>query len=659
MFKKLVTNLPFNPGLLHQVGFYADRLRQERSIRRLSFVFMALAMAVQSLAVISPPEKSYAYSPNHILSNIQSKSQILAAFDNNTKDFREIYERFYITRADLAALSNTPNDTIVTNDGKHYRTIGRNSLWNYSKVDQKYKKTERKFFYENFEDKEEGNHVYIRDLKAWDIENPFNYHAAYRGTVAATGQTFWIIASCGNLTWIPPYDQPTPEDPPPPEPEPEKPQLDIRKTIVGNPSTLKPGDEYTYNIEFRNSKKNSVAENVVIRDELDIKNSFDVVNVSTPYKVNRTANGVLTVDVGDVRGENSYQSIKIKVRLKNPLPREYTSCNAARIQASNASAVTTKDVCVDVVTPCPYDASVKNINNENCTKPVVKCQLVDAAVNLATRTVKYKTIVSSSNKATTEVYGYNYDFGDDSPILVNEATGFTDTATHVYSPGKYDAKVTIVYGADGVEGKQQKDCVASIDFEEDKPFTQEKLVSNLTQELDDATDKTVQAGDVLAYTLVTTNTQNYERTNITIEDYIGDVLDYATLDLEALKTEGGTFDEETNKVTWNNVTLPANSRVELTFHVELKDPIPATNRPSTTAGDFDCKIENTYGNIITLGVNCPVVKGIETLPNTGPGTSLIAGTAVTAVVGYLFARARLLSKEIQIIRTDYASTGGM
>ena len=91
----------------------------------------------------------------------------------------------------------------------------------------------------------------------------------------------------------------------------------------------------------------------------------------------------------------------------------------------------------------------------------------------------------------------------------------------------------------------------------------------------------------------------------------------------------------------------------------MLSPIPATNRPNDQAADYDCVISNLYGNKIELDVACPAVKGIETIPNTGPGSSLIMGTFVTAVVGYLFARSRLLSKELNLVRTDYANSGGM
>ncbi len=681
MFRKLVTNLPFNPGLMNQIGFYADRLRQEKSIRRLSFVFMALAMAVQSLAILAPPERSLAYSTNHIINGVRTKNDILTAYDQNTNGVREIYERFYISRADLAALPTNPNDTIRSNDGNNYRTIGRTSLWNYSKVNATYKKSERQFYYQNFEDKPVGNSIYIRDLRAWDIVNPYNTYSAFKGKNSATGQTFWVLVDCGNITWIPPYDQPpaptppptptptstptpTPPPPPPPPPTPsvpKKPALDIKKTIEENVSTLKPGDTYTYRIQYRNSgEPGSVAEDVVISDRLDIK-KFDVISVVSPFQTNRTADGFFTVDVGDLKDSQTYSSIIIKVRLKNPLPKETTVCNGSSIKSSNASTVNTaRDVCIDVITPCPYSPDISNTNNPNCVEPVVVCSVVDAELNRTARKVTYKTTVTSSNPATTQVLGYNYNFGDGSSQS-NQSTEFTNTASHTYEPGAYETKVTITYTTTGVTGEQKSECSAPVDFEDDQPLGQSKTVANITRGLsgEEAIKSAVRAGEVLEYTLTTVNSQNYERVGVQVEDYIGDILDYATLDEEALKASGGTFDKETNKVLWSNVTIPANSKVELKFRTALLNPIPSTNRPSATSGDYDCVIDNTYGNIVSMSVQCPVVKGLETIPNTGPGTSLFAGVGITAVVGYFFARSRLLSKEIQIIRTDYAATGGM
>jgi len=824
MFKKLVTNLPFNSSLINQVGFYADRLRQEKSLRRLSFVFMALALSVQSLAILAPPERSLAFSTNHIINGVRTRDDILRAYDNNENGVRDIYDRFYISREDIKSLTYNPNATINSRDGgeEGYRTIGRTSLWSYSKVDATYKKRERKI------DHASGS-VYTRDLRAWDIQNPSNSYRAFKGKNSTTGQTYWILVDCGNITWVPPYDQPpapTPTPVPdiptptiaaecsiigpivlprgsntvkipvriglpanssvpkgtpdngtgnsrglhlgvttvgspstwnnhpansptitPPDkqssyeplkndntgvtgydftfsdgfnykryyvnkahsssfdvvinvkvnendkklavrlidreksewlphstaceipitrqpdiaPEPKTPELDIKKTIVEDSSALKPGDTYTYRIQYRNKVIDSTAEDVVITDRLDIKN-YSVVKITSPFETNQTALGFLTVDVGDLRGQSTYSQILIQVRLNNPLDRNTEVCNGSSMKASNAANISTKnDVCIDVITPCPFDPNVPNIDNPNCAEPVVVCRVVDAALNRATRKVTYKTTLTSSNPATTQVFGYNYNLGDGSPVVTNESSELTDTAMHTYQPGEYETVVGVTYSATGLDGKQETECRANVDFEDDEPLGQSKTVSNITRGLDgeEAIESTVRAGEVLQYTLATTNSQNYERTGIIIEDYIGDILDYATLNISALESSGGVFDPGQNKVIWNNITVPANSQVELTFEVILLDPIPATNRPSTTSGDYDCVIDNTYGNIVSMSVQCPAVKGLETLPNTGPGTSLMAVMGITLTIGYFFARARLMSKEIQIIRTDYAATGGM
>jgi hypothetical protein len=283
-------------------------------------------------------------------------------------------------------------------------------------------------------------------------------------------------------------------------------------------------------------------------------------------------------------------------------------------------------------------------------------------VDLSLRKVTYKTTVSSTNPANTQIKSYAYDFGDGNTEQI-VSTELTNTTMHTYAPGEFETNVVVAYRTTGQEQNTDKttDCAVPVSFEEDQPFSQSKTVENVTQGLtgEEALNSKVKAGDVLEYTLVTANTQNYARSDINVSDYIGDILDYATLDLKSLEISGGTFDDEQNKVLWSNITIPANSESKLTFRVQLLDPIPSTNRPSATSGEFDCVIENTYGNIISMSVQCPVVKGIETIPNTGPGTSMIAMTGLTTVVGYFFARSRLLSKEVNIIRTDFATSGGM
>ncbi|MDO8265347.1 MAG: hypothetical protein Q7T41_00215, partial [Candidatus Saccharibacteria bacterium] len=347
------------------------------------------------------------------------------------------------------------------------------------------------------------------------------------------------------------------------------------------------------------------------------------------------------------------------VKVKDQISSGTQICNASRMTASNSAASDSGQVCIGVINPCLYD-STKDANNPNCTEPKLTCALVDAAINRTTRNVTFKTTVTSTNPATTKVESYVYDFGDKTPVITRPASGFTDQTDHTFALGKYTTKVVVNYTATGVEGKQKVDCSAPITFE-DSPLGQEKAVKNITQDkkLDTNIVNTVQSDNVLEYELITTNSQNYQRTGVDISDYIGDILDYAVLDAEFLKQQGGTFDESTKKVIWTNITVPANGKVLSYFRVKIKNPIPTTNSPSTVSGTFDCKIGNEYGNQITINIDCPLVKGVESLPNTGPGSSLAIMTGITFVVAYFFYRSRLLAREMDLIRNDYAATGGM
>jgi len=651
MFKKLVANLPYNPSLITQVGFYADRMRAEKSIRRLSFVFMALAMTVQSLAVISPPERSLAYSNNYVISGLNTKQDILDAYDNPDGDVKAIYTRFNLSRGDIASLTDKPNVTIRSNDGNDWWTIGRSSLWGFNNVNNVYKQNQVEVKYRGSGTPTPGTDasVYARQLRAWDIRNPFNTYKAWEGISDATGQKFWILQDCGNITWVGEWEDPTPQ------PE-KKPELHFKKTIGEAPSTLKPGDSFTYRLEYRNKKIGTTAKDAVITDELQT-DKFDVVS---PQGLN-ISNGFLKYPVGDLVGSEKNQYLELTVRLKDQLNSPEQICNAARLTSSNAGVKNSK-ACTTVITPCPYDSAISKTNNKNCVEPVVKCQLVDVAINRSTREVTFKTIFNSSNEASTTVKSYNYDFGDGETSSA-QSSEFSNTVSHTYEPGDFEATVTVTYRTLGQEQTtdQQQTCSIKIDFEEDQALGQQKTVENITKDLvgADALNSKVSPGDVLEYTLFTLNSQNYERTGVEVSDYIGDILDYATLDLEALAAEGGRFDEDTNKVIWEGVVIPAKSKIGNTFRVQLLNPIPATNQPSAVSTDYDCVISNSYGNDINLNVQCPLVKGIETIPNTGPGTSLLMIGGATMVVGYFFARSRLLSKEIDIIRTDFVATGGV
>lgn len=142
-----------------------------------------------------------------------------------------------------------------------------------------------------------------------------------------------------------------------------------------------------------------------------------------------------------------------------------------------------------------------------------------------------------------------------------------------------------------------------------------------------------------------------------VEDYIGDVLDYADIDMAYLESQGGKFNAVTKVVYWDNQTIPAKGELQKNFRVKMKAVIPVTHAPSASSTSYDCKIQNGYGNEIAMGVECPVLKQVEQLPNTGPGQSLFFAFAITTVSSYFFARSRLFTKELGIIKQDFTYGG--
>lgn len=191
---------------------------------------------------------------------------------------------------------------------------------------------------------------------------------------------------------------------------------------------------------------------------------------------------------------------------------------------------------------------------------------------------------------------------------------------------------------------------------------QAKEVRNISRGLSpEATMKTpAQAGDVLEYSLITRNDGTGAKKNYDIEDYIGDVLDYADLDQSHLMMQEGVYDANTKKVMWNNQTIPAKGELKRVFRVKVKAVIPSTNQPNATASDYDCKMQNGYGNDTVVPVACPVLKTIDSttttsLPNTGPGVTIVLGFIASLISGYFFMRTKLLAVELGIIRKSYHS----
>lgn len=103
--------MPFSPALAHDVGFYAKRLRGEEVTRRITLLFVVLALVMQSLAVFSPPESANASSEQDIIrGGVSSLDDFLLRYDRNEGDLKDILTTVGIGRPELSALQPTTID---------------------------------------------------------------------------------------------------------------------------------------------------------------------------------------------------------------------------------------------------------------------------------------------------------------------------------------------------------------------------------------------------------------------------------------------------------------------------------------------------------------------------------------------------------------------
>ena len=195
MFRKIISNLPFSPALVGQLGFYAKSLRREKTTRKLTFIFVALTLVVQSLAIFQPPTSANASSPNDFVNGGigQSIDGFLSAYNSNTKNLKDIMNYVGITREEIAAT----NFTTFKSDNK--LSWGLAALYGYSSGERQYDITNS--------DGQQVTTVYSRPM---EIE--YGLNKPIPGWVGHSNKIGWfaIAQAGGNLI--------TETTPPPPVP---------------------------------------------------------------------------------------------------------------------------------------------------------------------------------------------------------------------------------------------------------------------------------------------------------------------------------------------------------------------------------------------------------------------------------------------------------
>lgn len=656
MFRKLISNLPFHPTLLPQVAFYMRRLKQEQALRRLGFIFTALALAVQMFAFISPSRASLATSASDIVYGASKKSDVLSAYSKN---------RDQLGRTDIKAIFNYYGIGQSQIENSKLTTIsdGNTNYINTSRSTTRFPDT-----FVSIPGAIDGG-IYEFPLEYWRKGQYPNGYPALTG-ISTYGFRFWILLKgCGNIVY---------------EKGAKKPALEINKKL-SSPANIAPGELASYDINFRN-KGLSAAENVVIADKLPDNLAYQsyTSNVDLSFSQNgQTISWKIKNKNSSLAPSTKWYYIKIKTKAKDISQNTLKACNIASIDSSNSPKVITSannpDGCVNItkktcpgtglpippggvsqcVITCP-DGSTKPYN-QACAVPQLSCESLKSISAPAWNIRKLETTITMQPGAVAKQINYFVDgtLVASKPVVSGSLTQYYE---HTFKePKDYKLKSEIVASNGTVQQSQNCEILVTIvkPTNPEARITTDKKASNITQNISDANNTTAKAGDVIKYTLLISNVGDAPATDFALSgeysESIADVLEYSNL----TEKNDAIYNQNTQSLSWPSVTIGSGKTIEKTFTVTIKNPLPITPTSTSNPMSYDFAMQNKYGREIVIKLDKPATKIVEqtttTLPNTGPGETLFASVLVTTIVGYFFFRSRLLSKELNVIYKEYSS----
>src|SRR4051812_22837345 len=125
MFEKLLSLVPYNPGLVHQLAFYSRRMREEAAIRRTGVIFLFLAFLVQFFAVLSPPQPTTASGDNDLVTGgVHSIEDARQTCIRDDRGYQRILHYYGIS---CNAFNNATNKDIHVSSGIDYYSMGHNT----------------------------------------------------------------------------------------------------------------------------------------------------------------------------------------------------------------------------------------------------------------------------------------------------------------------------------------------------------------------------------------------------------------------------------------------------------------------------------------------------------------------------------------------------
>lgn len=189
------------------------------------------------------------------------------------------------------------------------------------------------------------------------------------------------------------------------------------------------------------------------------------------------------------------------------------------------------------------------------------------------------------------------------------------------------------------------------------------VVTKTLRAVDASTTQPITADDLLRpsrkieYTATITNNSD-TALSLPITINLSDAAEYATI-----YDEGhGHFDPASGVLSWDTDTVPAHGTKTYTYVLSIAQhngaisPMPQGKSDPTS---YDCRITSHFGNTVSLNLDCPKRKMLESiiqqLPKTRAATNISVMTALWILSVLLYLRARLLNKELRIMRQSINS----
>lgn len=347
MFEKIIANLPYNPKVIRDLGFYARRIRRESSLRRLGLLFIVLAFFVQFYAVISPPQPSLAASTNDMINGgFSSVSELVADCTANLKQYQTTLSYYGISCNDLSFGQTV--SLVSTSYNKQLFSMGWNPQGATNVITNKPT------------DEQPVNipgivsPLYWRYLWSWDSASYSTYQAV-KVTSNLTGKTYFILYTCGNLVSVglpTPYTPPpTPTPAPAPTPKPSpcpydssvasssaacipcKESLSSSDTVAclqysktaeditqgwndANGKTAQAGDIITYTLTAYNSGKGEV-KSFIMQDDLSYV--LDYATILADNHASLGTNDIISWPAENIQPGGA-ETNSVTVKVMNPIP---------------------------------------------------------------------------------------------------------------------------------------------------------------------------------------------------------------------------------------------------------------------------------------------------------------------------------------------------